>query len=325
MIEQAVILAAGRGSRVGALTENRNKAMLPVLGKPIMVRVMDRLREAGIKRFVVVIGSQDGGLASYLSSSWYPHLEVQFVLQPVPKGTADALSLAANYIDGDFLLSSVDNLTPPDHVPNLIRCLHETDADFVLSLLETDVDDIKASAEAIIDGDIVVDIVEKPVNPVGNAASIMLYACKHHFLKYLPSVIPSARGERELISAVQTLIQDGGHVAYVFADYRYHLSHDADLLMINKSYLEEERDSHILSELDGSINVIPPIRIDPGVRVGNNARIGPYVYLEAGCKVGIGATLSNTVVLHDGIIRDHETCENQIVTGTQRISVSIPY
>jgi NDP-sugar pyrophosphorylase family protein len=153
----------------------------------------------------------------------------------------------------------------------------------------------------------------------------MLYACKHRFLSYLPSVTPSARGERELISAVQALIHDGGHVTYVFADYRYHLSHDADLLIINKSYLEEERDSHILSELDSSVNVIPPIRIDPGVRVGNNARIGPYVYLESGCKVGVGAALSNTVVLHDGVIGDQEICENQIVTATQRISVSSSY
>lgn len=325
MIEQAVILAAGRGSRVGALTENRNKAMLPVLGKPIMVRVMDRLREAGIKRFVVVIGAQDGGLASYLSNSWYPHLEVQFVLQPIPKGTADALSLATNYIDGDFLLSSVDNLTPPDHVPNLMHCFQETDADFVLSLVETDAEEMKSSAEAIIDGDLVVEVVEKPENPVGNAASIMLYVCKHRFLKYLPSVKPSARGERELISAVQALIQDGGQVAYVFTDHRYHLSHDEDLLMINNSYLEEERDSHILSELDSSVSVIPPIRIDPGVRVGNNARIGPYVYLESGCKVGVGASLTNTVVLRDGVIGDQETCENQIVTGKQRITVPISY
>ncbi len=322
MIEQAVILAAGRGSRVGTLTEKRNKAMLPVLGKPIMVRVMDRLREAGIKRFVVVIGAQDGGLASYLSSSWYPHLEVQFVLQPIPKGTADALSLAQNYIDGDFLLSSVDNLTPPSHIPSLMQCLKDTDADFVLSLIEADEEEIKSSAQAVIEDDLVVDVVEKPENPTSNTAAIMLYACKHNFLNYLPAVKPSSRGERELISAVQALIRDGGRVAYVFTDHRYHLSHDKDLLTINRNYLDEERDSHILSELDSSVTVIPPIRIDPGVRVGNDTRVGPYVYLESGSKVGSGVNIANTVVLRDGVIGDQETCENQIITGKQRILVT---
>ena len=46
MIQQAVILAAGHGTRLGPLTKDRPKSMLPVLGKPMMARVMDRLRVA---------------------------------------------------------------------------------------------------------------------------------------------------------------------------------------------------------------------------------------------------------------------------------------
>jgi NDP-sugar pyrophosphorylase family protein len=321
MITQAVILAAGRGTRLGALTTNRTKAMLPVLGKPIMVRVMDRIREAGIRRFIVVIGTEDGGLAAYLSSSWYPNCEVKYVLQPIPKGTADALSLASQYIDGDFLLASVDNLTPSEHIPTLMQHFHDTQADFVLSLIAATPDMIRASAAVQISGDRITQIIEKPEQATGEYASFMLYACKRDFLKYLTEVEESVRGERELAWAIQRLIGDSGHVGYLVADQRYHLSHDVDLLNINKSYLDEGRDTHILSDLPGTVTVIPPVRIDPGVRVQTHAKIGPYVYLEAGSSVGEGAVISNAVVLQNTMIGKNEVCENQIVMQHHRIQV----
>ncbi len=116
VIQQAVILAAGRGTRLGLLTKDRPKSMLPVLGKPMMARVMDRLREAGIRRFVVVIGDQEGAIAAYLTSSWHPETETKFAIQAMPTGTVDALRLAAAHIDGPFLVTSVDNLTSTEHV-----------------------------------------------------------------------------------------------------------------------------------------------------------------------------------------------------------------
>ena len=56
MIEQAVILAAGRGTRLGPLTNERPKSMLPILGKPIVAHVLGDMAEAGVRRFVLVVG-----------------------------------------------------------------------------------------------------------------------------------------------------------------------------------------------------------------------------------------------------------------------------
>ncbi|RPI99495.1 MAG: hypothetical protein EHM39_06430, partial [Chloroflexi bacterium] len=120
MIQQAVILAAGRGTRLGLLTKDRPKSMLPILGKPMMARVMDGLREAGIRRFVVVIGEQEGEIAAYLTNSWHPDTDTRFAIQAIPTGTVDALQLAAPNIDGPFLVTSVDNLTSTEHVRNLM-------------------------------------------------------------------------------------------------------------------------------------------------------------------------------------------------------------
>jgi NDP-sugar pyrophosphorylase family protein len=321
MIQQAVILAAGRGTRLQSLSKDVSKVMLPILGKPIMVRVMDRCLEAGIKRFVVVIGEQEGGLASYLSHSWYPHTEVKYVLQLTPNGTADALALAAKQIEGDFLIAAADTIPLPDHIPALLKKFNETDADMVLSVTPAAPTEIKTSAEATIEGDWVKKIVEKPEEPVGDQLAFMLYAAKKEFLTYLPKVTFSKRGEKEIVSAIQALIDAGGKVGYQSATQRYHFSKDADLYKISRAYLDEGRDAHILSELPGSVTIIPPIRIDPGVVVGQKAKIGPYVYLESGSAVGEGAMVTESLILRNSVIPKGETCKRQIVSRTNRISI----
>ena len=320
VIEQAVILAAGRGTRLGMLTKDRPKSMLPVLGKPMMVRVMDRLREAGVRRFVVVVGEREGGAAAYLSTSWYPDMEIKFAIQAVPTGTVDALLLAAPYLDGPFLLTAVDNLTPPEHVGNLIARFDEEPGQIAtLSLLPATPEQIKVSSDVVIEGKHIVAIQEKPDVPQGSYASIMLYAFAHNFLDYLGSVKVSSRGEREIVSGIQAGIADGHKVGFTVTDWRLHLTRELDLLSINRHFLQEGRDAHILSELPGSVHIVPPVRIDPNVSVGQHAEIGPHVYLESGVMVGKGAVVQDAVVLTGARIAAGERCQGQIVDRRVRI------
>jgi UDP-N-acetylglucosamine diphosphorylase / glucose-1-phosphate thymidylyltransferase / UDP-N-acetylgalactosamine diphosphorylase / glucosamine-1-phosphate N-acetyltransferase / galactosamine-1-phosphate N-acetyltransferase len=314
VIEQAVILAAGQGSRLGKLTKDRPKSMLPVLGKPMVVRIMDRLREAGIHRFVVVVGEHEGAVAAYLSSSWYPNMDLKFSLQTVPTGTVDALLLATPYIDGPFLLTAVDNLTSPEHIENLISRFNAADDTIAtLSLLSATPDEIRRSSGVRIEGERITAIEEKPADPQGAWASIMLYAFDKRFLEYLPQVRTSPRGEREIVSAIQASIDDGHLVTYAQTDWRLHLSTELDLLAINRHFLQEGRDTHILSELPGSVHITPPVRIDPQVSVGQSAHIGPDVYLESGTTVGQGAALENTVVLSGTTISARARSFGQII------------
>jgi UDP-N-acetylglucosamine diphosphorylase / glucose-1-phosphate thymidylyltransferase / UDP-N-acetylgalactosamine diphosphorylase / glucosamine-1-phosphate N-acetyltransferase / galactosamine-1-phosphate N-acetyltransferase len=317
VIQQAVILAAGRGSRLGSLTRDRSKAMLPVLGKPIVVRVMDRLREAGIKNFVVVLGEHEGGVAGYLSSSWYPDTKVKYALQITPTGAVDALQLAAPHITGPFVLASVDNVTSLDHVQSLVRCYQQhPDTLATLSLIAASADEIRQSSGVVLDGNRITAIEDQG----GSLASFMLYAFSKDILTYLPRVKVSPRGERELISAIQFGLTEGKHVSYVIAEWRQHLAREWDLLAINKRLLQEGRDTHILSEIPNTVRIISPVRIDPNVSVGQNARIGPNVYLETGSTVGQGATIEDSMVLTGAIVPAGQRVNGQIVDRHGRIS-----
>jgi bifunctional UDP-N-acetylglucosamine pyrophosphorylase/glucosamine-1-phosphate N-acetyltransferase len=321
VIQQAVILAAGRGTRLGQMTKDRPKSMMPVLGKPIMARVMDRMREAGVKRFIVVIGEHEGGMASYLTTSWHPEAEVKFAVQVMPTGTIDALQLAAPYIDSPFLLSSVDNLTSAEHVRQLVGRFNDLDDEVAtLSLLSATPDEIRQSADVIIEDDRIIAIEEKPAQPRGAHAAIMLYAFSPKILDYLRKVKTTIRGERDVSGAIQIAIQEGCRVGYVVAQWRLHLTTELDLLAINKHFLQEERFNHLLSEIPGSVRIIPPVRIDPNVTVGQSARIGPNVYLESGSTVGRGAVLQDTLVLRGAIVPANEHCRGEIVDRNARIS-----
>ncbi|MDD1675829.1 MAG: nucleotidyltransferase family protein, partial [Methanomicrobiales archaeon] len=98
---QAVILAAGEGSRIRPLTWSRPKAMIPVANVPIIGHVINSLVENGIRSIIVVVGYRKEQVMSYLNTIDTP---IQVVVQEKQLGTAHALQCAEQKITEDFLL-----------------------------------------------------------------------------------------------------------------------------------------------------------------------------------------------------------------------------
>lgn len=325
---QAVVLAAGRGTRLGPLTTQRSKAMLPVVGQPLVGRVLERLLAAGLRRFVVVGGPDDQELAGYVTQSsailpaaqpLAPHARgggseipplhpPSYVVQPERRGTAHALSCAAPLIDGPFLLGSCDNLVASDFVAAMMAHLEQTGADGVLALLHMPPERLQHSAAVeLTTGGRVRRIVEKP--PPGSTksdvASIALYAFRPRLLDYL-DVPLSPRGEQELQSAVQALIDAGGDVRGLLTPGRRTVTRPADLLALNLHYLDRGIGAEVQVSLPLDATLTPPLRVEAGVTVAGGAgcAIGPRVYLEAGCRVGRGAVLRDAMVLRGSTVPD---------------------
>lgn len=323
MIEQAVILAAGRGTRLGPLTQDRPKSMLPVLGQPIAAHVLGTMAEAGVRRFVIVVGPDDGGMRTYFARAAPPGADIRFAVQERATGTVDALTLAAPQLDGPFLLSSVDNLTSAAHVRRLIaRYAAAPDAITTLSLLPATPEQIRRSAGVAIDGEWITAIEEKPQQPPSPWAAIMIYAFSHDYLGYLARVPVSSRGEREIVSGIQAALAEGRRVSFVTTDRRLHLTREQDLLAINLALLGENGALHVPDDLPASVQLLAPARIDPGVSVGAGARIGPNAYLESGAVVGASATVANSLILAGGIVAPGENCDGMIVDARTRVAVT---
>ncbi len=118
---QGVILAAGKGSRLHPITLDRSKAMLPILGKPVVERVMESLVVNGIDiDFILVVSPTDRDITRYFRRESTLGAEIGCVYQPERKGMANALGCAAPLISEDFVLSACDNLVSSAAVGRLV-------------------------------------------------------------------------------------------------------------------------------------------------------------------------------------------------------------
>lgn len=302
---QGIILAAGKGKRLHPITLQRTKAMAPVVGKPIVERVMETLIQNGIRDFVLLISPDDADIVPHFQQkSW--DVRVQFIIQPERLGMANALSLAAPLIRGLFILSACDNLTPPAHVADLLSTHQARAANATLSLLEIDI--AQASSTGIVEwhNQQIQRIVEKPTpaEAPSNISSLPLYVFSPRLLDYLPMVQPSPRGEYELQDAIQMLIERDGAVTGVLTPSRMQLTNTADLLALNQHYLTvDPAAAQVLTPTIGpGTRLIPPVRIEAGCVIGANCVIGPNVTIERECQIGDRAQISEALILRSAVV-----------------------
>ena len=84
---KAIVLAAGRGYRLGGLTDSRSKVMLPVAGRPIIEWMLSELADAGIEEATIVQGYAGSRILTNLGSGKGVGLKLNFVEQTSPHGS----------------------------------------------------------------------------------------------------------------------------------------------------------------------------------------------------------------------------------------------
>jgi NDP-sugar pyrophosphorylase family protein len=310
-IDTAVILAAGRGSRLKEVTKNRSKALTPVAGVPMIGRVIAALKDAGIQRFVIVGAPKDEALKNLCTGM----PETTFITQEVPLGSGDALKGCEALVPNHFLLSACDSLVPADDVRALITA-HSSSNAATLGVVEV-APDISLSARSVVSmsGDVVTDFIEKPGpgERLSNFSSIPLYVLTKKVFNEIAVLQPSPRGEYELSSVFRSLIRKGDTVKGAIIRERCDLTDQSDLISLTKRFLALQEPAiqvHPSVHVPPSVSLIAPVVIDEGVQLRDGAVIGPSVYVENGAVIGEGSHVSNSVVLrgvtvtqsHDGVV-----------------------
>jgi glucose-1-phosphate thymidylyltransferase len=316
---QGVILAAGKGSRLHPITTERSKAMLPILGKPIVERVMEALAAQGISDFIVVVSPEDRRITNYFRRESKIDTEVRFAYQTERLGMANALSCAAPLIEGDFVLSACDNLLPDGEITHILHTWRsEPRPNALLTLIRIPQELISSSGIVDLRDGWVRRIVEKPSleEAPSDIASLPLYCLPHAILDYLPEVKPSARGEYELQDAIQMLIEQQGSVRGFMVPRRLTLTRPADLLQINRHYLSEAEDQPQLQpqRVGPNTQLITPLHIETGVVIGADCTIGPNVYIERDCRIGDRVKLKDTILLRAAVIPPGKEIRDQVVS-----------
>jgi dTDP-glucose pyrophosphorylase len=207
-IERAVLLAAGRGTRMGAITQEIPKPMLAVRGKPLIEHIMEGLANAGIRRFLVVVGFQ-GELIQRHFSQW--RLPIEFLVQEPVNGTGAAAMLAKQFAgDEPFLLSFGDCLCSAAEYVRCLSILRDHPAAMAVLAAKDVGDPWQGAAIYETDGRIS-RIIEKP--PKGSSAthwgSAGFYGFRRVIFDYLARLTPSVRNEYEITSAFEAMLAEG--------------------------------------------------------------------------------------------------------------------
>jgi NDP-sugar pyrophosphorylase family protein len=207
-IQKAVVLAAGRGTRMGEITSDTPKAMLPVRGKPLLEHVLDGLAQAGVERFLIVVGYRRDVIENHFRN-W--RLPVEFRVQDPINGTGAATRLGREFVGYDaFLLALGDILCDLSAYARCGIVLDEhPNTAGVLGVKA--VEDPWRAAAVYAENGVITRVVEKP--PQGSStthwSSAGLWAFRSLVFDYLDRIELSPRGEYELTSIFDAMLADG--------------------------------------------------------------------------------------------------------------------
>ena len=309
---QAVILAAGQGTRIRPLSDSIPKPMLPVANRPIVAHVADVAVDAGADELVFVVGYLDDQVRGYFGDE-YRGVPAQYIEQDEQLGTADAVDAASEYIDGPFAVLNGDNLYDPDSVAELFENAPSVAAVTVddpsnYGVLSTD-GDASAPTDAR-----VTDIVEKPDDPPTNLANAGAYVFPSEARDYL-SVPQSERGEHEITDVLQRVI-DEHQVTPVTVERWLDVGRPWELLEANELYVDDlecdiRGDVSEDADLRGNIVVEEGAIVEPGVVVEgpalirSGAKVGPNAYIRGATVIGENARVGHSVEIKNSVLMEN--------------------
>lgn len=200
---QAVIPAAGAGTRLGSLTEQRPKVLLPVDGQPLMEYAFETLAELPVDEVLVVIGYRGEQIVEHFGDR-YGELPITYIHQRDRQGLAHAVELAGEHLDGPFIVHNGDNIinTNLDAVVDPV-----VDGSVDGSILVEQVTEAHAKETGVLE---VTDgrvrrVVEKPDDPSSTLVTTGFYVLPEPAIHACALAQPRDTGERELTTAVDLL------------------------------------------------------------------------------------------------------------------------
>jgi glucose-1-phosphate thymidylyltransferase len=214
---QAVVLAAGEGTRLRPLTEDKPKALVEVNGTPILTYCLDKLAELGVGELYIVVGYKKEAIITHYGDE-YQGIPITYSHQREPLGLAHALLTVEEHINEEFMLMLGDNIFNAN-LGDAVERISEERAD--AAFLVEQVPHEEASRYGVCDtndyGEVTA-VIEKPDDPPSKLVMTGFYAFSPAIFHACHLVQPSNRGEYELSEAIDLLIHSGRTIDAVRMD-----------------------------------------------------------------------------------------------------------
>lgn len=319
---KGLILSGGKGSRLYPLTYTSAKQLVPVANKPVLFRVIEAIRDAGISEIGIVVGVDDNARqvreAVGRGGRW--GVEVTFIPQDAPLGLAHAVKISQNFLGEDrFVMFLGDNVIQGGISP-LIRQFEHSAWNSQIVLTRVEKPEQYGVAEVAEDGSIV-RLVEKPKEPPSDLALVGIYMFDRHVFDAVHAIKPSWRGELEITDAIQWLVENNYQVhPYVHRGWWIDTGKPIDMLEANNRVLAE-LEHRVDGYVDRDSKVDHLVTIERGAEIINSVIRGPAIIGED-VRIVNSYVGPFTSIYHHTLIEDSEI-EHSIVLDHSRI-VGIP-
>jgi glucose-1-phosphate thymidylyltransferase len=289
---KVILPVAGKGTRLRPHTFTKPKSLVRVAGKTVLQHVIDGLAKVDVEEYIIIT-DKNGNIIKQFVDEHYPNLKVTYVTQTELLGPAHAVSLAYPRIqEGDDVLVVFNDTL---FVTDLTR-IHMLCKDLDGLIYSKEVEDYKRFGVNVMKDGVIIDMVEKPDQPVSKLAQVGLYYMKNgrQFMDYINKAIQNdlrTKGEFYLPEVFKLMIKDGLKLGAPEIEEWLDCGKPETLLETNRYLLERATGNHIF--IEGCV-IIPPVSIHPSAEVKHSV-IGPYVSIAENCKIN-ESIIRNSVI-----------------------------
>ena len=235
---KALILAAGKGTRLNPATHSTPKPLMPLAGKETLCFIIEEIIENGIREIGLVVSEENQKeIKRFISNKKYKNISI--IVQKDQLGVAHAVKISKNFIlKDDFILYLGDNLFE-NGIKNLIDEFRDNDSS-VLCVKEVN-DPRKFGVAVIYNNGALKKIVEKPKIPPSKLAVTGIYGFKNKILTHIEKIKISERGEYEITDAIKLSIENNEIVKTLIVDgWWIDTGNLKDFLEANKNKIVEK-------------------------------------------------------------------------------------
>ena len=321
MIDKALILAAGKGTRMWPLTDNTPKPLLPLGGIPIIKRQIEELKKVGVENVYVLIGYQMKEISDFLGSGKEHGVKIEYIVQAEQKGTGHAILQAEGKINGKFYCINGDTTIDRKNLEQMRGNTNNA------CMLVTKVNDASRFGVVNSKNGKLISIIEK-----GMSGEAMINAGQYVFsdkiFGSIKKVGKSERGEYEITDALQAISENVGVIEY--EGFWKDIGSPWDLITANESIISDI-DEEVKGQIEDDVTVKGKIHvgknsviksgsyIEGNVWIGDDCVVGPNAYLRNGTvlcgenKVGASSEIKNSIMMYKAKAPHHNYVGDSIV------------
>jgi bifunctional UDP-N-acetylglucosamine pyrophosphorylase/glucosamine-1-phosphate N-acetyltransferase len=324
---KALILAAGEGKRMGPLTENRPKPMLPVAGKPFLEHTVNALMDAGITEITILTGYHGVSIKDHFKDGSSLGVKIRYLVQPQRLGTSHAVGMAKDIIDGPFICLNGDVIVTKSLLTSLIE-RYDSLKKSIMTLIE--VEDASRFGLVEVKGEKVQRIIEKSGQKMRGLINGGIYVLTPEIFEAVEMTPLSPRGEYELTNSLEILMESEDLQYFVPEEPWVDIGSPWDLLNAHEIHMKD-----IVSDIKGKVedNVVIKgnlilgkgaiiksgtyiegnVYIDEDAVIGPNSFIRGSTYIGKGSKVGAASEVKNSIILDSSNIPHHNYVGDSII------------